>query len=124
MPVNIEGDIGGAIDKKYELQALRIYFSEPAADVFHSVYYPKEGWTKTVSNRMQSGTTGKDKSIYGLRIKLGEDLARKFDVVYRIHNVDGVWSERRRNGEELVSENHALDGVQIELVLKDSEREF
>ncbi len=124
LPVNIEGDIGGAIDKKYELQALRIYFSEPAADVFHSVYYPKEGWTKTASNRMQSGTTGKDKSIYGLRIKLGEDLARKFDVVYRIHNVDGVWSERRRNGEELVSENHALDGVQIELVLKDSEREF
>ena len=113
LPINVEGDISGEIGKELNLQALRIYFSEPYCDVFYAVYYPKEGWTDEVSNKVQAGVTGKNRAIYGLYIRLN---SKTLDVAYRVHNFKGEWSPWQKNGDKIISTDHMLDAVQLKVI--------
>ena len=115
LPTNIEGDIGGVLNEKLCVQALKIYFSEPFCDVFYSVYYKDGGWSDLVGNKTLAGSTGKNKGIYGLSVVLDPKGAAMFDVIYRIHNFNGEWSPWQANGAKLLSIEHMLDGVQIKL---------
>ena len=116
---NAEGDIGGPIDKEFDIQAIKIYFNEPCCDVSYSVYYPKGGWSKEVSNKKLAGTVGKNRAIYGLSIRLSSD---KFDVCYRLHGFDGSWTDWGRNGDKIISEQK-LNALQIKLVPRGGEKQ-
>ena len=118
LPFGIEGDMIGVLGEKLSVQALKIYFSEPAWDIFYSVYYPTEGWTEPSSTREIAGTVGKNKGIYGLCIALDAKGGKLFDVVYRIHNFNGEWSPWRGNGAKIISIEYMLDGIQIGLLPK------
>ena len=120
LPTCIEGDIGGVLDQKLSVQAIKIYFSEPFVDVHYSVYYKDGGWSELVGNKAMAGSTGKNKGIYGLSVVLDPRGASVFDVVYRIHNLNGEWSPWQGNGAKLLSTEHMLDGVQIKLQPKRS----
>lgn len=115
LPMCIEGDVGGVLDQKLSIQALKIYFNEPFVGVYYSVYYKDSGWSELVGNKTMAGSTGKNKGIYGLSVVLDQRGATMFDVVYRIHNFNGEWSPWQGNGAKLLSLEHMLDGVQISL---------
>ncbi len=124
LPAHIENEINGFIDAEYDVQALRIYFSEEYYKVLYAVCYSDGSWSKEVSTRQPAGTTGKDKAIYGLSIRLepmSEQNRMEHDIFYRVHGFDGEWSAWHKNGERLTS-TVMINGVQIKLVSSD-ERE-
>ena len=111
---NKENQISNDVDKKRDIQAVKINF--PNHKIFYSVYYNEaEGWSEEVSDGEQAGTTGKQKSIYGIKIRLDENGAKKFDIFYRVHKFDGEWTAWSKNGAELLSDGQKLNAVQIKL---------
>ena len=109
---NNEEQISNDLEKKNDIQAIKINF--PSHKVYYSVYYnDKEGWTKEVTNGEQAGTTGESKSIMGIKVRLDEEIAKKFNVLYRVHKFDDTWTDWVKNGEELLSRGEKLNAIQI-----------
>ena len=106
--------ISGSTEDKLDIQAIKINF--PGHKVYYAVYYnAEEGWSEEVSNGEQAGTTGKSKSIYGIRILLDEAGTKKFDILYRVHKFDDTWTSWAKNGEAIYSDGIKLNAIQIKL---------
>lgn len=113
----IESKISNSLDKKYDIQAIKINF--PKYKVYYSVYYnEEEGWAEEVTAPEQAGITGKRKSIFGIKIRLDEAGAKEFDILYRVHKFDDEWTHWAKNGEELISDGVKLNAIQIKLEIK------
>lgn len=109
-----ESQFSNPLDKQYDIQAIKINFTNPFHDVYYSVYYnEKEGWSSEVSTGQMAGTTGKSKSIMGIKIRLDETGTKEFDILYRVHKFDGEWTAWAKNGEELLSDGQKLNAIQI-----------
>jgi len=109
-----EDSINGYPNEKVDIQAIKINF--PGHKVCYSVYFnEQEGWSEEVSNGEQAGTTGKFKSIFGVRIRFDEAGAKKFDILYRVHKFDGNWTAWAKNGEAIYSFGQKLNAIQIKL---------
>lgn len=109
-----ENQISNPLDQKLDIQAIKINF--PNCNVYYSVYFnEKEGWSAEVANDQQAGTTGKSKPIMGIKIRLDETGAKKFDILYRMHKFNGKWTSWAKNGEELISDGIKLNAIQIKL---------
>ena len=114
-----EGKVSDDIEKQLDIQAIKINF--PGRKVYYSVYWnDKEGWSEEVSNSEIAGTTGKSKSIFGVRIRLDEAGAKDFDILYRVHKYDGQWTNWAKNGETIYSHGQKLNAIQIKLESKKS----
>jgi len=112
-----ENQISNALDELLDIQAIKINF--PNHKIYYAVYYnDKEGWSKEVSNFQMAGTTGRSKSITGIKIRLDEADAKEFNIFYRVHKFDGSWTAWAKNGAELFSDAQKLNAVQIKLEIK------
>lgn len=108
-----ENQLSNPFDKNFEIQAIKIDFSNPFCNLYYSVYYnEKEGWFKEVTN---SQTAGKNKSIFGMKIRLDDKGNEKYDIWYRVHTFEGKWTSWAKNGEEIISPNVKLNSLQIKL---------
>jgi len=111
---NSEEQISNPLNQKFDIQAVKINF--PSHKVYYSVYYnDKEGWSEEVISPEMAGTTGKSKSIYGIRIRLDESGAKVFDILYRVHKFDDTWTAWAKNGEAIYSHGVKLNAIQIKL---------
>ena len=111
---NGEEQISNDTEQKLDIQAIKINF--PNHKVYYSVYFnDAEGWSAEVSNGEQAGTTGKNKPIFGIRIRLDEAGAEEFDILYRVHKFDGTWTDWAKNGEVIYSHGQKLNAIQIKL---------
>jgi len=111
-----ENQFSNPLDQKHDIQAIKIDFSEPFHNVYYSVYYnEEEGWSEEVTNSQMAGTTGKSKAIFGIKIRLDEQGAEKFDIFYRAHKFNGEWTAWAKNGAELLSDGQKLNAIQIGL---------
>ena len=112
-----EDQISNDLEQKLDIQAIKINF--PNHKVYYSVYWnDKEGWSAEVAAPEQAGTTGKSKAIFGIRIRLDEAGAKKFDILYRVHKFDGTWTDWAKNGAAIYSHEQKLNAVQIKLETK------
>ena len=110
-----ENQFSNSFDQK-DIQAIKIDF--PSHKIYYAVYYNEaEGWSTEVAAPNMAGTTGKNKSIYGIKIRLDDADTKEFDVFYRVHKFDGSWSAWAKNGETLYSQEQKLNAIQI--LLKD-----
>lgn len=109
-----ENQISNSLKQQFDIQAIKINY--PDHKIYYSVYYNEdEGWTEEVVSPKVSGTTGKSKSIYGIKIHLDEADAKELDILYRIHKFDGKWTPWAKNGEPLYSQGVKLNAIQIKL---------
>ena len=109
-----EEQISGFTEDKLDIQAIKVNF--PNHKIYYSVYYSDaEGWSEEVKNGEQAGTTGKGKSIYGIRIRLDESGSKQLDILYRVHKFDGEWTAWAKNGEVIYSNGVKLNVIQIKL---------
>lgn len=114
-----ENQISNLTQKKYDIQAVKIKFSQPFHDVFYSVYYGDgAGWSQEISNGEIAGTVGQRKAIFGIKIRLDDSGANEFDILYRVHTFDGAWTPWAQNGAELLSSGVKLNAIQIKLADK------
>lgn len=111
----VENQLSNSLDQ-YDIQAIKIEFTEPFHDVYYAVYYNEaEGWSEEVSSGNMAGTTGQSKPITGIKIHLDDSGAREFDILYRVHKFDGEWTSWAKNGEEIISLSEKLNSLQIKL---------
>ena len=116
---NGENSLSNDTTKPQDIQAIKIKFSQTFYDVYYSVYYnEEEGWSPEVSTGQMAGTTGRAKAITGVKIRLDETGAKKFDILYRVHKFTGEWTDWAKNGEELLSRGVKLNAIQIKLQTK------
>lgn len=109
-----ENQISDPLDQKRDIQAIKIQF--PEHKVYYSVYYnEKEGWSKEILSPEMAGTTGKSKSIYGIRIRLDEADTKIFDILYRVHKYDDTWTPWAKNYEAIYSQGQKINAIQIKL---------
>ncbi len=123
-PWKFEDQYSNPLDQQCDIQAIKINFSELFHDVYYAVYFnDREGWSQEVSNGAMAGTTGQKKSITGIKIRLDSSWGgtNEFDILYRVHIFDGVWSPWAQNGEEILSQGIKLNAVQISLKAKSAE---
>ncbi len=106
-----ENQISNSLEQN-DIQAIKINFS--AHKVFYSVYFDKT-WSEEVISPNMAGTTGQSKPITGIKMRLDEEGAKKFDILYRVHKFDGSWSAWAKNGEAIYSHGQKLNAVQIKL---------
>lgn len=79
------------------------------------------GWEKNwASNGSLSGTTGQCKRLEAIQIKLSGDVAKNYDVYYRVHAQDYGWLAWAKNGESSGTEGYAkrLEAIEVRLVPK------
>ena len=111
----IENHLSNSTEKDFDIQAVKIDFSNPLCKLYYSVYYnEQEGWSEEVTNNQMAGTTGKSKPIYGIKIRLDEIGEKKYDIIYRVHKFDGTWSDWAQNGAGIISDQR-LNSLQIKL---------
>ena len=67
-----------------------------------------------------SGTSGQAKRLEAIQIKLTGEMAKKYDVYYRVHAQHFGWLDWAKNGEEsgTAGFGYRLEGMQIVLVKK------
>ncbi|MBQ6298374.1 MAG: DUF563 domain-containing protein [Selenomonadaceae bacterium] len=111
---NNEDQISNPLEQKLQIEAVKINFL--IYKLYYSVYYnDNEGWSEEVTSPEMAGTTGKVKAIYGIRIRLDEAGAKKFDILYRVHKFDDTWTAWAKNGEVIYSHGVKLNAIQIKL---------
>ena len=79
------------------------------------------GWEKKwASNGSLSGTEGQCKRLEAIQIKLSGDVAKNYDVYYRVHAQDYGWLAWAKNGESSGTEGYAkrLEAIEVRLVPK------
>ena len=85
------------------------------------------GWEKNwASNGSLSGTTGQCKRLEAIQIKLSGDVAKNYDVYYRVHAQDYGWLAWAKNGESSGTEGYAkrLEAIEVRLVPKGTTPDF
>ena len=109
-----ESSLSNTLDQQLDIQAIKIDFQ--THKVFYAVYWnDTEGWSKEVAAPEMAGTTGKNKPITGIKIRLDEAGAKDFDILYRVHKFDGAWTNWAKNGEIIYSHGQKLNAIQIKL---------
>ncbi len=79
------------------------------------------GWEKNwASNGSLSGTEGQCKRLEAIQIQLSGDVAKNYDVYYRVHAQDYGWLAWAKNGESSGTEGYAkrLEAIEVRLVPK------
>jgi len=109
-----ENQISNSLDQKLDIQAIKINSS--SHKIYYAVYFNEaDGWSAEVAAPETAGTTGKSKSIFGVKIRLDEAGTKNFDILYRVHKFDGKWTPWAKNGETLYSYGVKLNAIQIKL---------
>ena len=67
-----------------------------------------------------SGTTGKNKGLEALEIRLTGEIAKYYDVEYRVYVEEKGWQDKRKNGKTAgtTGESRQIEAIEITLVKK------
>ena len=78
------------------------------------------GWQNWKANGDLSGTTGQNKRLEAIKIRLTGEIADYYDVYYRVHAQEFGWLDWAKNGQEAGTAGYSyrLEAIQIQLVEK------
>ena len=81
-----------------------------------------EGWQGWKTNGQVSGTTGKNLRLEAIKIELTGEVAKQYDIYYRVHAQKFGWMGWAKNGEAAGTEgyNYRLEAIQIQILPKGS----
>ena len=96
---------------------------KPASTVSGSIQYRTHiqtyGWEDSWrSNGLMSGTTGQSKRLEAIQIKLTGNLAKSYDVWYRVHAQNFGWMGWAKNGASAGTAGYSYRLEAIQIVLK------
>lgn len=74
-------------------------------------------WQDWKSNGQTAGTTGQNKAVQGIQVKLTGNAANKYDVYYRVHVANMGWLGWAKNGASAGSSGYGYGAQAIELVI-------
>ena len=90
------------------------------SQITYRVNVAGKGWMDWVSSGELAGTTGENRQIEAIEIKLTGEAAEKYDVVYRVHMASKCWGKWVKNGQMAgtTGENRRIEAIEIKLVKK------
>ncbi|OUZ16087.1 hypothetical protein A5868_001005 [Enterococcus sp. 12F9_DIV0723] len=120
-----DGQQSGTSGQKKRLEGtqIRIESTSLGGGIQYRTHIQDSGWESSFkADNAVSGTTGKKKRLESIQIKLTGELAKHFDVYYRVHAQEFGWLDWAKNGESAGTEGLAyrLESLQIRLIKKGS----
>ena len=119
------GATSGTTGRSLRLEGIRIKLdSLPfSGNIQYRTHVQTYGWeTSWKSGGATSGTTGQSKRLEAIKIRLTKDMAKHYDVWYRVHAQNFGWMGWAKNGASAGSQgfSYRLEGIQIKIVPKGS----
>ncbi|MBM6881431.1 hypothetical protein H6A09_12515, partial [[Clostridium] spiroforme] len=90
-------------------------------DVEYKTHIQDIGWESSwTKNGNISGTSGQSKRLEAIQIRLTGEMAKKYDIYYRVHAEDYGWLGWAKNGDSAGTEglSKRLEAIEIKLVKK------
>ena len=124
-----DGEVTGTTGRALGIEALSVIVSASGREnntlsgsVIYQAHVSGVGWQDEVSDGETAGTTGQDRRIEAVRIRLTEQLEARYDVYYRVHATNFGWLEWAKNGETAGSTGYGspIEAIQIQLYEKGS----
>ena len=117
-----DGAMAGTEGECKRMESIRMKLpSSVNSSIQYRSHVQNIGWEKKwASNGSLSGTTGQCKRLEAIQIKLSGDVAKNYDVYYRVHAQDYGWLAWAKNGESSGTEGYAkrLEAIEVRLVPK------
>ncbi len=124
-----DGTTSGTVGKAKRLEAIKIKlvnrdgtaFDTANGGIEYRVHVQKKGWEKEyLANDELSGTVGKALRLEAIQIKLTGDLAKNFDIYYRVQAQHFGWMGWAKNDEKSGTSGYGyrLEAIQIQLAHK------
>ena len=129
-----EGQVSGTSGKSLRLEGLKINLVNNTGykgGIKYSTHIQDIGWQSAVAvanngnsatelKGSLSGTEGKSLRLEAMTLELTEDLAKYYDIYYRVHAQDVGWMGWAKNGAKAGTAGHSLrlEALQIVIVAK------
>ena len=117
-----DGAMAGTEGECKRMESIRMKLpSSMNSSIQYRSHVQNIGWEKNwASNGSLSGTTGQCKRLEAIQIQLSGDVAKNYDVYYRVHAQDYGWLAWAKNGESSGTEGYAkrLEAIEVRLVPK------
>ena len=115
-----EGELSGTVGKGLRMEALTIHLdSNLSGNILYKTYIDGKGWEEDYrKNNELSGTTGEGKGIELIRMKLTEELEKRYDIFYRVHSDHYGWFDWAKNDEITGADCYDIQAIEIRLYLK------
>ena len=117
-----DGAMAGTEGECKRMESIRMKLpSSMNSSIQYRSHVQNIGWEKKwASNGSLSGTTGQCKRLEAIQIQLSGDVAKNYDVYYRVHAQDYGWLAWAKNGESSGTEGYAkrLEAIEVRLVPK------
>ena len=124
-----DGQDAGTTGQGLGIEALTVNVTELGRDripltgsVIYQAHVSGVGWQNDVADGAIAGTTGENRRIEAVKIRLTEQLEEKYDVYYRVHASNFGWLSWTKNGETAGSTGYgsAIEAIQIQMFEKGS----
>jgi hypothetical protein len=116
------GALGGTTGKKLRVEAFKVKLTNQSysGGIRVKSHVQKQGWQGWKYDGALSGTTGKSLRVEAVRIELTGEMAKHYDVYYRVHIQKKGWTGWAKNGASCGSAGYSyrMEGIQIKLVAK------
>lgn len=110
--------VGSTINSAAPLTGMKINnLGTASGDIRYSAHLAHVGWTDTVSSGAALGTLDSYNGIQAIRISLTGDLARHYDVYYRLWVPYYGWMGWACNGQTAGTEGLSVDATAYQVVL-------
>lgn len=123
------GQMSGTSGQAKRLEGINIRLSNQqySGDIVYTTHVQSYGWQGNENNQstwrkngVMSGTSGEAKRLEAIRINLTGEMAKHYDIYYRVHAQSFGWLDWAKNGAPSGTAGYAkrLEGIQIILVPK------
>ena len=104
-----------------ETMKITLENQEYEGDIEYRSHIQRKGWeTEWKKNGEESGTVGAGLRLEAIQIRLTGEMAKHYDIYYRIHSQRFGWLDWTKNGEMAGTEGfgYRVEAVEIKLVKK------
>ena len=127
-----DNQMSGTTGQAKRLEGIRIRLTNQqySGDIRYTTHVQSYGWQGDIHNAStwsangdMSGTSGQSKRLEAICITLTGDMAKHYDVYYRVHAQTFGWLDWAKNGQPAGTAglSKRLEGIQIVLVPKDGQ---
>ncbi len=117
------GTAAGSVGLSARLEAFNIDLGKYNDQIVYRSHIQNIGWESTWHHGDEiSGTTGQEKAVEAVQLQLIGDLAKQYDIYYRVHAANIGWMKWAKNGAPAgtTAETRQLEAIQIIMVKKNA----
>lgn len=121
--VKTGGEASGTVGQSLRLEAFSVGSGQNNSKIVYRSHVERVGWESTWHHASEiSGTTGESRAIEAVQFQLTDDLAKQYDIYYRVHASNIGWMGWAKNGAPAGStgETRPLEAIQIAIIKKGS----